>query len=63
VVEVEHSRVGKTKAVGLPIKFSETPGGVRRGAPVLGEHTDEVLASLGYSAERIAALRAEGAVA
>ena len=63
VVEVEHSRVGKTKAVGLPIKFSETPGSVRRGAPVLGEHTDEVLKSLGYSAERIAALRTEGAVA
>jgi len=36
---------------------------VRRGAPVLGEHTDEVLKSLGYSAERIAALRTEGAVA
>jgi crotonobetainyl-CoA:carnitine CoA-transferase CaiB-like acyl-CoA transferase len=63
VVEVEHSRVGTTKAVGLPIKFSDTPGGVRRGAPTLGEHTDEVLAILGYDAARIAALRKEGAVA
>ena len=63
VVEVEHSRVGTTKAIGLPIKFSETPGGVTRGAPTLGEHTDSVLASLGYSAARIAALRDEGAVA
>jgi len=63
VVDVEHSRVGTTKAVGLPIKFSDTPGGVRSGAPTLGEHTDEVLASLGYDAARIAALRKEGAVA
>ena len=63
VVEVEHSRVGMTKATGLPIKFSDTPGGVRHGAPTLGEHTDEVLASLGYDAARIAELRKDGAVA
>jgi crotonobetainyl-CoA:carnitine CoA-transferase CaiB-like acyl-CoA transferase len=63
VVEVEHSRVGRTKALGLPIKFSETPGGVTRGAPTLGQHTDEVLASLGYGAQEIAALRRDGAVA
>jgi crotonobetainyl-CoA:carnitine CoA-transferase CaiB-like acyl-CoA transferase len=63
VVEVEHSRVGKTPAIGLPIKFSETPGNVRRGAPVLGEHTEQVLTALGYSASRIEELRKEGAVA
>jgi crotonobetainyl-CoA:carnitine CoA-transferase CaiB-like acyl-CoA transferase len=63
VVDVEHSRVGKTPAIGLPIKFSETPGGVRSGAPLLGEHTDEVLGELGYSASEIETLRAEGAVA
>jgi crotonobetainyl-CoA:carnitine CoA-transferase CaiB-like acyl-CoA transferase len=63
VVEVEHSRVGRTPAIGLPIKFSETPGAVLRGAPTLGQHTDEVLASLGYDAAAIAALRKEGAVA
>jgi crotonobetainyl-CoA:carnitine CoA-transferase CaiB-like acyl-CoA transferase len=63
VVEVEHPRAGSQKAIGLPIKFSGTPGGVRRAAPTLGEHTDEVLASLGYDTARIAALRAEGAVA
>jgi crotonobetainyl-CoA:carnitine CoA-transferase CaiB-like acyl-CoA transferase len=63
VVDVEHSRAGKTQAIGLPIKFSETPGKVARGAPVLGEHTDEVLGSLGYSPGEIAALRASGAVA
>jgi crotonobetainyl-CoA:carnitine CoA-transferase CaiB-like acyl-CoA transferase len=63
VVEVEHSRIGRTKALGLPIKFSETPGGVRRGAPTLGEHTDEVLKDLGYEPGDIARLRSDGAVA
>jgi len=41
-------------------KLSETPGGTRWIGPELGEHTDEVLASLGYSAEQIAALRSQG---
>src|SRR5258706_2195823 len=63
VVDVEHARAGKTKALGLPIKFSETPGKVARGAPVLGEHTDEVVPSLGYASSGIAQLRKDGAVA
>ena len=63
VVEVEHPKVGAMKTLGLPIKFSDTPGKVRRPAPLLGEHTDEVLGALGYGAAEIAALRAEGAVA
>ena len=63
VVEVEHARAGRVKALGFPVKFSETPASVDRGAPVLGQHTDEVLASLGYDAPSIARLRAEGAVA
>ena len=45
-----------------PIELSETPGSYRRPAPLLGEHTDEILASLGYSAAEIAALRAEKVV-
>ncbi len=49
VVMVEHSVAGATKAIGLPLKFSETPGSVRRPAPLLGEHTSEVLAELGYT--------------
>jgi crotonobetainyl-CoA:carnitine CoA-transferase CaiB-like acyl-CoA transferase len=49
VVMVEHSVAGATKAIGLPLKFSETPGSVRRPAPLLGEHTGEVLAELGYT--------------
>ena len=42
VVEVEHSKLGKTKTLGVQVKFSETPGSVRRGAPLVGEHNDEV---------------------
>jgi crotonobetainyl-CoA:carnitine CoA-transferase CaiB-like acyl-CoA transferase len=41
-----------------PIELSETPGTYRRPAPLLGEHTDEILGSLGYSAADIALLRA-----
>jgi crotonobetainyl-CoA:carnitine CoA-transferase CaiB-like acyl-CoA transferase len=42
-----------------PIEFSETPGIYRRRAPLVGEHTDEILMSLGYAAVEIAALREE----
>ena len=43
VTEVEHTKVGKMKAIGVPVKLSDTPGAVRRAAPVLGEHTEEVI--------------------
>jgi crotonobetainyl-CoA:carnitine CoA-transferase CaiB-like acyl-CoA transferase len=62
VTEVAHSRIGAVKTLGLPIKLSETPGGVRQGAPVYGEHTREVLAEAGYTAGEIAALIEAGAV-
>jgi crotonobetainyl-CoA:carnitine CoA-transferase CaiB-like acyl-CoA transferase len=42
-----------------PIELSETPGTYRRPAPLLGEHTEQILQSLGYDATEIAALRAE----
>jgi crotonobetainyl-CoA:carnitine CoA-transferase CaiB-like acyl-CoA transferase len=45
-----------------PIELSETPGTYRRRAPLVGEHTDEILLSLGYDAAEIAALRAENVV-
>jgi crotonobetainyl-CoA:carnitine CoA-transferase CaiB-like acyl-CoA transferase len=45
-----------------PIELSETPGSYRRPAPLLGEHTEEILAGLGYEAGEIVALRAEGIV-
>jgi crotonobetainyl-CoA:carnitine CoA-transferase CaiB-like acyl-CoA transferase len=60
VVEVEHAKAGKVKTIGLPVKFSATPGGIRRAAPLLGEHSREILAEHGYSAaemERLAASR------
>jgi len=63
VVEVEHPKAGTVKALGLPIKLSETPGSVRRAAPLLGQHTREVLGSLGYSEPEIQALERAGAVA
>ena len=45
-----------------PIRFSESAAGIRTRAPQLGEHTDEILGALGYSAEAIAALRRDGVV-
>jgi len=62
VVEVEHSTVGPVKTLGLPVKFSQTPGGVRRSAPVYGEHTRDILRDHGFGDEEIAALEADGAV-
>ncbi|MDC1287651.1 CoA transferase [Gammaproteobacteria bacterium] len=62
VVDVEHSHLGKTKALGSPVKFSETPTNIRHGAPLLGEHTREILAEFGYSSAEIDALVASGDV-
>jgi crotonobetainyl-CoA:carnitine CoA-transferase CaiB-like acyl-CoA transferase len=62
VVEVDHARAGRVKALGHPIKFSDTRGEVKRAAPLLGQHTREVLGELGYSAARIDELVGEGAI-
>jgi formyl-CoA transferase len=58
IVEVDHPERGKYLSVGNPIKLSDSPTEVTR-SPLLGEHTEEVLSQLGYSAEQIAALREE----
>ncbi|RJF96670.1 formyl-CoA transferase [Noviherbaspirillum cavernae] len=58
VVEVDHPKRGKYLSVGNPIKLSDSATEVTR-SPLLGEHTEEVLAQLGYSAEQIAVLRTE----
>ena len=62
VVEVDHPRAGRTQALGFPVKFSETPASVTRAAPLLGQHTREILQSLGYSAAQIDRLQGDGAV-
>src|SRR5579863_5308300 len=62
IVETTHPAAGAVKSIGLPIKFSETPGGVRRAAPLLGEHTREVLREHGYSDTEIDRMMEQGAI-
>lgn len=62
VVETEHPSAGKVKAIGLPIKFSETPGSVRTAAPLFGQHTRDVLRELGYTDAEIEQMNEAGAV-
>jgi crotonobetainyl-CoA:carnitine CoA-transferase CaiB-like acyl-CoA transferase len=59
IEEVEHPVAGKIKVLGIPSKFSETPGEVRTASPILGQHTEEVLQELQFSAEKIQALKKE----
>jgi formyl-CoA transferase len=61
IVEVDHPVRGKYLTVGNPIKLSDSPTDVVR-SPLLGEHTDEVMAELGYSPDQIATLRSLGAI-
>jgi crotonobetainyl-CoA:carnitine CoA-transferase CaiB-like acyl-CoA transferase len=64
VVEVDQPGAAEpVRLLGFPVKLSRTPGGPQGPGPVLGEHTDEVLESAGYSAEEISKLKEEGAVA
>ncbi len=58
VPTVEHPIAGEMQTIGLPVKFSATPGGVLHAAPTYGQHTQEVLREIGYSADEIAALLA-----
>jgi crotonobetainyl-CoA:carnitine CoA-transferase CaiB-like acyl-CoA transferase len=62
IVETTHPTAGEVRAIGLAIKFSETPGGVRRAAPVFGQHTREVLRDHGYSDAEVDQMAAVGAV-
>jgi len=63
IAEVEHTRLGALKLLGVPMKLSATPGAVRTAPPTLGEQTDAVLAhDLGYTASDIAALRSRGVI-
>jgi CoA:oxalate CoA-transferase len=62
IVEIEHPTAGKIRMAGLPVKLSANPGSIRRHAPLLGEHTAEVLGEIGLSDERIRALLAQGII-
>jgi crotonobetainyl-CoA:carnitine CoA-transferase CaiB-like acyl-CoA transferase len=62
IVETTHPTAGQVKAIGLPIKFSDTPGGVRRAAPIFGQHTREVLRECGFSDADIEQMAAQGVI-
>ena len=57
VAEIDHPTLGRVKTLGSPIKMSATPPDVERRAPLLGEHTDDVLREAGYGDAEIRALR------
>jgi len=62
VVEVEHARLGRVRALGAPVKVSGNVAANRRGAPLLGEHTREVLGEAGLAEVEIAELERAGVV-
>ncbi len=62
VTEVPHSKLGPVKTIGAPVKFSSSPAGVVRGAPLYGEHTREVLMEHGFSENEIEEFIKSGAV-
>lgn len=63
VTEMAHPTVGSYRGLTKPIKFGNTPGPAPFAAPVMGQHSDEVLAELGYAAHDIVRLRNTGVVA
>jgi CoA:oxalate CoA-transferase len=62
VMDIPHPGHGTVRMLGFPMKLSETPCRVRLPAPELGQHSDVVLAELGYTEAARAALRAEGVI-
>jgi crotonobetainyl-CoA:carnitine CoA-transferase CaiB-like acyl-CoA transferase len=62
VVHVQHSSLGQVDTLGLPVKFSRTPGEVKRGAPIFGQHTREILSDLGYEMSEINQFIKDGTV-
>ena len=62
VVEIEHPKMGRMKTIGLPLKSTGELTAIRKPAPWLGQHSEEVLRDVGYSALDVAALFAGGVV-
>jgi crotonobetainyl-CoA:carnitine CoA-transferase CaiB-like acyl-CoA transferase len=62
VVDLVHPVAGPMKALGVPVKLSETPGAVDRPAPLVGQHTAEILTELGYSESEQRDLRSRGII-
>jgi crotonobetainyl-CoA:carnitine CoA-transferase CaiB-like acyl-CoA transferase len=62
IAQLDHAAAGAIRALGVPIKLSDTPGVVRTPPPRLGEHTDAVLRDLGFAEEDIGRLRAAGTI-
>jgi formyl-CoA transferase len=62
LIEVPDADLGSIPMHNISPRLSETPGALRRPAPELGQHTDEVLATLGLSGDALAVLRDEGII-
>lgn len=60
--DAEHPEVGRYKSVPPPVRFGGAPASVRRHAPLIGAHTDEVLAEAGLSSHEVADLRSRGVI-
>jgi len=61
-IEVEHAKMGKMKLIGNAVDMSRTPPSIDRPPPTLGEHSEEILLSLGYEAAKISELRERGVI-
>ena len=63
VAEFDQPGLGRARVLGFPSRASATPASIRRAAPLIGEHTDEILKELGLAPEAIDRLVAAGVVA
>jgi crotonobetainyl-CoA:carnitine CoA-transferase CaiB-like acyl-CoA transferase len=60
--EGQHPHAGAYKVIPPPVRFARAPQSIRRPAPLIGEHTDEILGEVGYDTREIGSLRASGAL-